>query len=128
MRLMARNIGYKRPDSEASDKRTPTTFYSSAKESFIPTGSTEGEELFFCMAELYQSSMKDYETLDTTGLEAAVTILIYNPIPDYTPDNTHYFIVDEALYRDKRFEIQTIAPNGPGEIKIVGAAYGQYRG
>lgn len=118
------NFRYKPPESSASDKRTPVTFHDKRSAGFIPGEESLGEELFFCMAEMYGSSIKDYEALDTTNLEFAMTLIIPNPAPDYKPKLKHEFIVEDPLYDEVIFNIQSFEPNGIAELKIVGAAYG----
>lgn len=118
------NFRYKPPESQASDKRTPVNFHGPKKDSFIPGQEEAGEKLFFCMAEMYESSTKDYEAINTTNMKYAMTLIIPNPYPDYKPGMTNYFMVEYPIYEGVEFNIQNVVPHGVQEIKIVGVAYG----
>lgn len=107
-------------NSNASDKRTPVTFFDDSKSGFIPGEEIDGEELFFCMADMYQSSQKDYELLRSTNIQYAVTLIIPDARPNYIPTAKHHFIVDDALYDGLKFDIETVAPTRDDEVKIVG--------
>ena len=110
----------KKKISRASDKRTPVTFYDDSTGGFIPGLEEDGEELFFCMADMYESSQKDYDALQSTNIQYAVTLIIPDSRPDYMPTVKHHFIVDDILYDNQKFDIEIVAPTRDGEVKIVG--------
>jgi hypothetical protein len=72
---------------------------------------------------MYEASIKDYDALNTTDLEYAITLKIPHPREDYIPRKGHAFEVEELLYKDVIFDIENIAPAGDGMLKIVGASY-----
>lgn len=111
---------YKADESKASDKNTPVDFYGESTGGFIPGMSEEGKHLFFCMAEMYQSSQKDYDAMRSTNVQYAITLIIPDSRPDYIPTAKHKFKVEDELYQDLIFEVDTVAPTKYGEVKIVG--------
>lgn len=117
------NRTYRKPETTSGDLSTPVTFYEKTDGGFMPGESTKGK-LFFCMAEMYQASIKDYEIVNTTNAEYVITILIPHPREDYIPQYSHFFEIDELMYKDVTFNLQSIAPKDEKLLKIVGVAYG----
>lgn len=114
---------YQRRETSTGDMKTPITFYKKIDGGFMPGESPGNEKLYFCMAEMYQASIKDYEIVNTSNAEYVITILIPYPREDYIPQYDHFFEVDELMYRDVTFNLQSIAPKDDF-LKIVGVAYG----
>ena|SRR5690625_3004303 len=113
---------YQRRETTTGDLNTPVTFYRKTDGGFMP-GEVSKEKLYFCMAEMYQASIKDYEIVNTTNAEYVITILIPNPRESYLPQYNHHFEIDDILYQDVVFDLQSIAPKDD-LLKIVGVAYG----
>lgn len=114
---------YKPAEILSSDYNTPTNFYRKGEGGFYPGQSSEPEHVFFCMSDMYQSSIKDYEALNSTNIEYAITLKIPHPGIDYVPKKGDTFKVDELMYKHLSFDIETIAPDGPRELKIVGVSH-----
>lgn len=113
---------YQRLETTTGDMNTPVTFYEKTDGGFMP-GESGKNKLYFCMAEMYQASTKDYEIVNTSNAEYVITILIPNPREDYIPKYNHHFEIDDIMYEGVVFDLQSIAPKG-GLLKIVGVAYG----
>lgn len=113
---------FQRRETSTGDMNTPVTFYKKTDDDWMP-GETTKEKLYFCMAEMYQASIKDYEIVNTTNAEYVITILIPAPRESYLPKYDHHFEVDELMYKDVVFNLQSIAPKDD-LLKIVGVAYG----
>lgn len=119
------NRHYQRPETTSGDLNTPVTFYVEGGGGWGPGGDTEKEQLYFCMAEHYEGSIKDYEVVNTENAEFVVTILIPHPREDYIPEYKHWFELEDIMYTGKTFNIQSIAPaKQKGLLKLVGVAYG----
>ena len=113
---------YKPPETTAGDLNTPVTFIGMTGGGYMP-GDEELGDLYFCMAEHYEASIKDYEIVNTTNARYVVTILIPHPREDYTPKNEHFFKLEDIMYDDVLFNIESIAPKDNGLLKLVGVAY-----
>lgn len=116
------NRHYKRPETTSGDLDTPVTFYEMGDGGYMP-GDEEKVELYFCMAEHYEASIKDYDIVNTTNARYVVTILIPHPREDYTPKNEHFFELEDIMYSNVTFDIENISPRDDGLLKLVGVAY-----
>lgn len=114
---------FKLPESTSGDKNVPTTFFVKGQGGFLPGEESENFQKYFCMAELYEASIKDYENVNTDNAEYVVTILIPDPYTDYKPSHKDLFTVDKHMYGDVEFSIENIAPRDERDLKIVGVAY-----
>ena len=114
-------IQYKPPETTSGDLNTPVTFFTEGNGGFIPGQKTE-EDLYFCLAEMYEASVKDYEAVDTTNAEYIITLLFPNPHTDYSPKYNHLFKIDNHMYQDIKFKVQKISPQN-NLIKVVGVSY-----
>lgn len=113
---------FKRRETTTGDMNTPVTFYEKTDGGWMP-GEGGKSEMYFCMCEMYEASVKDYEIVNTTNAEYVITILMPNPQEDYIPQYSHFFEVDELMYKNVVFNLQSIALKDD-LLKIVGVAYG----
>lgn len=113
---------YKAPETTAGDLNTPVTFVGMTGGGYMPGDEVLGD-LYFCMAEHYEASIKDYEIVNTTNARYVVTILIPHPREDYIPKNDHFFKLEDIMYDDVLFNIESIVPKDSGLLKMVGVAY-----
>lgn len=114
---------YQPPETSSGDLSTPVRFIGMVDEGWMPDDEPVQKELYFCMAEMYQASIKDYEIVNTTNAQFVVTILIPNPRQDYIPKYNHHFEIEDLMYQDAVFNIESIAPKNDRILKIVGVAY-----
>lgn len=117
------DLRYKAPETTSGDLDTPTTLWREGSGGFLPGDSSEPEKKYFCMAELYDASVKDYESVNTINAEYVVTILIPHPYTDYIPKQKDQFTVEDYMYTDVKFNVQKVAPKNEWLLKIVGVAY-----
>lgn len=117
------NLKFEPPKSQSGDKKTPVTLYTKKDGGFYP-GESEIDESYFCMAEMYEASVKDHEVIkDIASAEYAVTLIIPDPYTDFKLTNEAHFELDVFRYRGYEFDVQNVAPYDGIDIKVVGAAY-----
>lgn len=117
------NRHYKRNRVSSGDMNMPVRFLRKTDNGYLP-GSDTVEQLYFCEAEMYESSVKDIEKVNMTNAQFVMTLIFPDPYTDYIPEFNHYFYVEDVKYQDVEFNIQTISPYDENKIKVVGVAYG----
>ncbi|GGA99642.1 hypothetical protein ERX37_05480 [Macrococcus hajekii] len=105
--------------------RTPIQFFTTSADEG-PYPGVKQEKAFFTLSEIYESSTKDLEHVNTTNAKHIVTILFRNPHVDYQIKHSDMFRVLDGMYMDVEFEVQHFAPSKDNKeiIKVVGVAYG----
>ncbi|MFH0070536.1 phage head-tail adapter protein [Peribacillus sp. NPDC056705] len=112
---------YKPPRVNTGDLRTPITFYEYAPNKGPEPGESEKEILHQAMAKVDHVWLKDMEMAKSNGTLSDITITIRDPQADYIPTNKHVLSIDDARYRDKRYNIKHVQPDLKKKdfIKIV---------
>ncbi|MEV5038860.1 head-tail adaptor protein [Peribacillus frigoritolerans] len=112
---------YKPPRVNTGDLRTPITFYEYAPNKGPEPGESEKEILHQALAKVDHVWLKDMEVAKSNGTLSDVTITIRDPQADYSPTNKHVLSIDDARYRDKRYNIKHVQPELQNKdfIKIV---------
>ncbi|WP_336866388.1 phage head-tail adapter protein [Peribacillus frigoritolerans] len=112
---------YKPPRVNSGDLRTPITFYEYAPNNGPEPGESEKKVLHQAMAKVDHVWLKDMEMAKSNGTLSDITITIRDPQADYIPTNKHFLSIDDAMYRDKRFNIKHVQPDLQNKdfIKIV---------
>lgn len=105
--------------------RTPIQFFAIITDDG-PYPGVKQEKSFFTLAEVYESSTKDLEHVDTTNSNHIVTILFRHPHSDYRIKHSDVFRILDGMYVDIEFDVQHFAPSKDNKeiIKVVGVAYG----
>ncbi len=86
-------------------------------------GWEEETDVFSSFCEIYEPSAKDVQLGNLETSKTNTTLIIRNPIPEYTPKVNHTFTIKSGLYNGISFNIKNIAPDkNPNYIKIVGEA------
>lgn len=119
---MAIHPKFKKQKVTSGDLNTPVTFFEYQPSSGPEPGDEEKQELFSCMALVYNPSMKDLEMIQSirklnetrkgaeiTGTKQTVTLQIRDPHGDYLPHNKHKAVVDDYRFKDKVWEIINVS-------------------
>lgn len=117
---------YKRPEITSGDLDKPVEFFVIGQSSGPEVGMDgEPEVLYFCMADVYESSMKDIERNQTVSAKNMVTMKIRDTYGEYLPQTEHKFEIRHHNYPHK-YNVIDVAPDTSesGFIKVVGEAYG----
>ncbi|GEP80683.1 hypothetical protein [Staphylococcus carnosus] len=115
---------YKPPEISNGDLRVPVTFFRMVENEGPLPGSTQTDDVFTTLCEVYESSTKDLEkTSNITGTNK-VTINFRNPHSDYRINHSDTFELIHDLYQDLTFRVIDFAPNSINKeiIKVVGVA------
>ena len=113
---------YKRKRTHSGTLNTPVTFFRQTNTSPFPDNYTLVEQ-FSCLAEMYESSTKDMQSVNMNNAKNVVTLNIPNPRMDYRIRHDDVFILQSSMYQDLEFQVEHFAPNDD-LLKIVGVAYG----
>ena len=119
-------VTYKPPKISNGDLNVPVTFFVPAEPVGPYPGPPEKEVVFQTLCELYDSSTKDFERVNTTDMEYIATINIRNPYTDYQIKHSDKFEVDHHLYEGVIFNVEHFTVNSDDRnfLKIVGVAHG----
>lgn len=117
---------YKRPEITTGDQNKPVSFFIVA-ESSGPEAHEGGREqtLFQCMADVYESSMKDIERNSMISAKNLITMKIRDTFGEYIPKTDHQFRIEHYNYPGTYniVDISFDTKDGPF-IKIVGEYHG----
>lgn len=117
---------YKRPAISTGELNKPVDFFvvypSDGPEAHM--GDVE-EILFTCMAEVYESSMKDMEAHSTVASNFLITMKIRDTYGEYLPETKHQFRINHHNYPGD-YNVIDVSPDtrDEGFIKIVGEYHG----
>lgn len=113
-------INFKIKKTVSGDYKTPVTFYEYRNTSPYPD-EVEERKLYFCLAEMYNLSAKDWEILNVSTSKTGMTIVIPDALEDYTPRTNHVVEVDDFRLEHKRYDILEFRLNKPdkGQVTIV---------
>ncbi len=100
VRLMAirPQFEYEPPKIKTRDINTPVYFYTQNSTGPEP-GTDKGDQLFWCLAEVYDPSSKDLAILDSHSVNEGVTINIPDPLGEYLPSTNHLVEIDDYRYQ-----------------------------
>lgn len=116
------NPKYKKPKITSGNLNTPVIFFVPSSKSPEPN-EQDIEVLYDCFAEVYNPSMKDMEIINSRqkATKEAVTINIRDTFGEYLPTNKHNAKLDDYRYKNKIFEIISVAPDVKNNsfIKII---------
>lgn len=93
-------INFKIKKTVSGDYKTPVTFYEYRDTSPYPD-EVEERKLYFCLAEMYNLSAKDWEILNVSTSKTGMTIVIPDALEDYTPRTNHVVEVEETQEESK---------------------------
>jgi hypothetical protein len=112
---------YKPPRVNSGDLRTPIIFYEYAPNKGPEPGESEKEILHQAMAKVDHVWLKDMEMAKSNDTLSDITITIRDPQADYIPTNKHVLSIDDARYRDKKYNIKHVQPDLQNKafIKII---------
>ncbi|MDN4525325.1 phage head completion protein [Fictibacillus fluitans] len=112
---------YKPPRVSTGELRTPIIFYKYQPNDGPEPGEAEKEELYRCWAKVDQVWLRDLELAKSNGTLSDVTLTIRDPMGDFKPSNKHYLSIDDAFYKDKRYNIKAVQPDlqSRGYINII---------
>lgn len=112
---------YKPPKISSGDLRIPVTFFRQVVNDGPEPGTSE-EQVYFCLCEPYESSIKDIESIGKTHNQETITINIRNPHSDYLVKHSDKFRIVHYLYHGVDFNVSHVALNSNNKefIKIVG--------
>lgn len=117
---------YKRPEITSGDLNKPVTFFVMTEASGPEAhGDATPEVLHQCMADVYESSMKDIERNSTISARNMVTMKIRDTYGAYLPQTAHKFEINHHNYPHK-YNVVDVAPDTSedGFVKVIGEAYG----
>lgn len=115
---------YTPPKVTNGDLRVPVTFYKSISDDGpYPTVSTKA--VFTTLCELYDSSLKDIEKIDTTNSKHIVSLNFRHPHEDYNIEHSDKFKILEGLYSDIEFDVEHFSTKSDDKemLKVVGVSY-----
>lgn len=108
---MAVNPNYKPPKTGAGNLRIPVAFYLFGPDDGPEPGESKRKDLYACMCEAYNPSIKDLTVMDINGTKEAVTIKIRDPAGEYLPSNKHFAELDDRSFKGKAFSIVDVRPD-----------------
>ena len=114
-----RHPNYKKRTTDIGELRTPVRFCEYASAGPYPSEINEGVEVFFCMAEVHDVSMKDMELMKTSNVDKGLTIRIRDPFQTYQPKTNHYVVIDDFRYEGIEWNIENVRPSFDDDKIIV---------
>ncbi|WP_271401443.1 phage head-tail adapter protein [Salinicoccus roseus] len=116
---------YKRPEISTGSLNKPVDFFK-VTSSDGPEAHTGGSEelLYHCMADVYESSMKDITRNDVSSAKKMVTMKIRDTVGGYLPQNTHRFRINHYKY-PRDYQVIDVAPDTSedGFMKVIGESF-----
>ena len=109
--ISMRHPNYKGRKTDIGELRTPVRFYEYTSEGPYPSETNEGVEVFSCMAEVHDVSMKDIELMKTSNVDKGITIRIRDPLDTYQPKTNHYVVIDDFRYEGIEWNIEDVRPS-----------------
>lgn len=86
---------YTPPNIKTGQFNVPVYFYTQNSNNGPEPGVAPGEELFHCLALMYDPSVKDQAILDSHQSSQGLTIKIPDPSGEYVPSNKHVVKVQD---------------------------------
>lgn len=114
-----RHPNYKKRKTDIGELRTPVRFFEYVNRGPEPSDINEGEEVFFCLAEVHDVSMKDIELMKITNVDKGITIRIRDPLQTYQPKTNHYVVIDDFRYEGIEWNVENVRPSFNDERIIV---------
>lgn len=106
-----RPFEYKPPSAHSGQLRTPVIFYEYQPNTGPEPGEMEKRILYKCFAKIEQVWMRDIEQAKANGTATDITVRFRDPQTEYVPSNKHYFEIDAAEFKGKRYNIKTARPD-----------------
>lgn len=106
-----RHPNYKKRKTGIGELRTPVRFYEYVNTGPYPSETNEGVEVFSCMAEVHDVSMKDIELMKISNVDKGLTIRIRDPFQTYQPKTNHYVVIDDFRYEGIEWNIENVRPS-----------------
>ncbi|GAB3061885.1 hypothetical protein ACFOU0_06065 [Salinicoccus sesuvii] len=116
---------FKVPQISTGDLDKPVDFFVIKTSSGPEAHGSGGEELLYhCMADVYESSMKDITRNDVSSARKMVTIKIRDTVGGYLPQNTHSFRINHYKY-PRDYQVIDVAPDTSeaGFMKVIGESH-----
>ena len=114
---------YKPPRVTSGDLNIPVTFFVVQIEEGFRNQPSEPVEFFKALCEVYDSSVKDLESVSSVNEKTVITINIRNPFGSVDITRKNKFKIDHYLYDDMLFNIEKISLKD-NMLNIVGAYHG----
>lgn len=114
-----RHPNYKKRETDIGELRTPVLFFEYVNRGPEPSDINEGEEVFFCLAEVHDVSMKDIELMKISNVDKGITIRIRDPLQTYQPKTNHYVVIDDFRYEGIEWNVENVRPSFNDERIIV---------
>lgn len=118
-------IKFERQPITTGDQDKPIVFFEEGVNAGPEVGSDETAIHFRCMAEVYESSMKDVEAHSTVSAKNLITVKIRDTYGDYLPKTHHKFRIEHYNYPGD-YNVINVSPDtrDKGFMKIVGEWHG----
>lgn len=109
---------FKRFKTTAGTLRVPAVFYLLKQNGPYPEQATK-EKVYQCFCETYEPSVKDINILGTQGTQTGVTMIMRNPMPEFTPTVDMIVELQTQLYRNQSFKIISISVTKENFVKLI---------
>ncbi|MFK3938939.1 phage head-tail adapter protein [Alkalihalobacillus sp. NPDC078783] len=102
---------YKAPRVHSGELRTMVHFYEDVPNTGPMPGGTQDKLLFSAWAKIDTVWLRDLEQAKANNTLSDVTVIIRDPLDDFTPTNLHYLSIDSREYKGVKYNIKQTQPD-----------------